>query len=460
VSDLNRPQAKDIPHPHTGTPCIDSAIPGDRAVPGLLRTLGAVLASMAVLVVLLTWLAGIETRAARLHAGTGVDPFVESIVVAADVPISDTRPGHGVAKTIYHRGAAAITVTFGISGTSPLTLSTGAAFGEPVRTFTSTLSPWTVDVTYSVEPGPGHAPGVLYTATNASGVQTIVPVTYVRDVMAPVAAILHPSAPTWISGTLVLTGTASDGGGAGVGHVEVLTQTGVPWDTAVGTDLWTYTWTPPAGQNGTPYTLAVRALDYLGLVQSPVASRVITVDNLMTDAPSALTSTSHTTSTWSNRSTVTDDGMGSGLGGYASLWNETPDTVPPAIRDLAATTTMVTAVLTDGTAHAFHLRPVDCAGNWGPAQHLGPFWIDTRHPLTPTLRAPTSGTLTNTTTVHFDWSDVGERHRCLYLDSRRRDLYGAHVQSDGHPLHRRVHVDGPGARPGGEPRPGPHSMGT
>jgi hypothetical protein len=333
--------------------------------------------------------------------GTGTDPAIGAITATASIPISDTRPGEGISRTIYfnNNSGGVLTLTLEITGTTPLTLTPGAAFGDAPDVLTSETVPWQAVVTYSVEAADTNDyPGVPYTVTNGAGAEVVVVITYTRDVTAPAATIASPDEDLWISTTLTLTGTATDKG-AGVSQVEV--TTGTAWVSLGGINSWSYNWTPPTGQNGVPYIFSVRATDYLGL-QSPEATRRITVDNLMTGTVGGLTSTTHLTGVWSNQSVITvtwspaDDGPGIGLGGYAVLWDTFTGTMPTG-QNLGAGATTTSTTLSDDDSHYFHILAVDALGNRaGEARHLGPFKIDTGSP-TVIISSPLPGTVLTTT---------------------------------------------------------------
>ncbi len=168
----------------------------------------AILGATLSLALLLAFSAGVGTQAAPLrNAGAGSDPRIQAITVTASFPMSDTHPGDGIPKTVYFNNAApgVITLTFEISGTPALTLTAGAAFAEPERAWTSTMPLWDAVVAYSVGTGDGDYPGVIYTVSNTNTLQTVVPITYVRDVVAP---MLHAPVMAEDSADLYVTGTS------------------------------------------------------------------------------------------------------------------------------------------------------------------------------------------------------------------------------------------------------------
>lgn len=97
----------------------------------------------------------------------------------------------------------------------------------------------------------------------------------------PTSTILTPSngvlitqaagSPLRVAGTAVAT--------AGLERVEVSTNSGGLWATAVGTATWSYTWTLPAA-NHVVYTISARAVDKAGTVQQPPAIITVTLDNV------------------------------------------------------------------------------------------------------------------------------------------------------------------------------------
>ncbi|MCE5203596.1 MAG: hypothetical protein LLG24_05240, partial [Actinomycetia bacterium] len=88
----------------------------------------------------------------------------------------------------------------------------------------------------------------------------------------------------------------------------------------------------------------------------------------------------------------------SGVAGYSYVLDHDPSTTPPPTGMDAATSKSYTGVA-DGVWH-FHVRAVDTAGNWGPAEHVE-VWIDTTPPETSCDAEPvyvTTATVTLTAT--------------------------------------------------------------
>lgn len=125
-----------------------------------------------------------------------------------------------------------------------------------------------------------------------------------------------------------------------------------------------------------------------------------------------LASPTHATGTWSNVNVVTVtwttpvDLGGSGLDGYSILWDQSPGTMPDTIKDIEETASSAfSAALSNANNWYFHIRPVDNAGNWATATHLGPFWINTAALTAPIPSAPANGAVLNSLPT-LDWSDV------------------------------------------------------
>ena len=73
---------------------------------------------------------------------------------------------------------------------------------------------------------------------------------------------------------VTISGTASDLGGGVIAGVEVSTDSGASWHTAIGDENWTYTWSPQVA--GT-YTIKSRAVDDSINLETPSAGRTVAV---------------------------------------------------------------------------------------------------------------------------------------------------------------------------------------
>jgi len=157
------------------------------------RIIVGLLGGVLMLALSLAFITGARIQAAPSRSASDADLYIRSITITADLPISDTHPGAGITKTVYFNNAAAgvITLTLEVCGTPMLTLTAGAAFGDPERVLTSSTPTWNPVVTYTIGTEDRDYPGVTYTVINTDGIHTIVTITYVRDITAP--TILTPS---------------------------------------------------------------------------------------------------------------------------------------------------------------------------------------------------------------------------------------------------------------------------
>ena len=142
------------------------------------------------------------------------------------------------------------------------------------------------------------------------------------------------------------------------------------------------------------------------------------VDNTVPTDPTP-ESTSHTESTWSSNPTVDvswegADDDSSGVDGYYTEWNTSPDTLThqPSneYTDGDGGLEETSPSLADGNNHYFHVATVDQAGNWTSTAHLGPFWIDTTNPTdpTPSSASHTTSTWSKDNTVDVTWTGASD----------------------------------------------------
>ena len=314
------------------------------------------------------------------------DPQIRAVTFVADnLALFDPTDGVGIDKTIFFSNTlpAVVTVTFNVSGTAPLTLTAGAAFMEPQRILTNTISPWEqAAIPYTIPADAASQPGVIYEVKNANNAIQQIQITYAKDVTAPTSAILFPEVGYVTGATLLIAGTATDNaGGSGIKQVQILTGTG--WVTAIGDETWQYEWTLPEA-DGEQFTIYARAEDNVGNWQSVAATRVITVDNVLPGNP--VLASVVPTDTWTNIQSipVTWDPVTDGSGvTYYYLWNQEDGTeIDENTGGVSATTaTAVTGQdLPDGD-NWLHLRTRDGAGNWAEGTvRIGPFKLDREIP--------------------------------------------------------------------------------
>ena len=356
----------------------------------VLVTLGGILGILVLLNLL-----GEPTRA----QGTGDDPNVRYITVTAGLPSYDPTAGEGVTKTIYLRNDAAgmITLTCEISGTPPLTLTAGAALGDPGRTYTATQALWKQPVTYTVETGDaGYTALASYVATNADITRTRVAITYVRDVAAPsIPALVRPPNGTVTNVTTLpfAWSAAADGNGSGVAGYNV--DLGGP----VYTTTDPLTTTTLAGEG--IYAWTARAYDHVGLASAYASAWNVTIDTTSPDVaiatphPNDVLTTAHQPAV-SIAGTATD-GVGlarvevttgttwvlaTGTGNWTYAW-----TLPSA----------------DNASYTLRARATDNATNQRTSSDVD-VRVDT---VAPTAAAPTPDRSPwVTSTVVYDWPDA------------------------------------------------------
>lgn len=100
------------------------------------------------------------------------------------------------------------------------------------------------------------------------------------DATAPVVLISSPSPGATVSGTISVTGSASDN--VALAKIEVAIDAG-SWQLASGTTSWSWSWNTSAVADGT-HTVAARATDTSGNVAA--SSQTITVGNTIADTAS------------------------------------------------------------------------------------------------------------------------------------------------------------------------------
>lgn len=145
--------------------------------------------------------------------------------------------------------------------------------------------------------------------------------------------------------------------------------------------------TSPALTGGNVFYLHIRGVDTLENWGETAHAGPFLIDLSKPSEVTDLASESHSLNTWNPTQiisvswTAAQDG-GSGLGGYSTLWDTSPDTLPEETMNLGNDTTQTESpALDDGNSHYFHIRSTDLAGNWcDTAVHIGPFFIDATSP--------------------------------------------------------------------------------
>jgi hypothetical protein len=153
-----------------------------------------------------------------------------------------------------------------------------------------------------------------------------------------------------------------------------------------------FSFTTPVLANGSHI---IRIRPYNTVVNWSISWATITVHIDVTPPTivSSLQSTSHTEEVWDNDNTIqadwqaaSDQSYGTcGVDGYSVEWDTSMSTTPDDIIDLNSSAISHTSpAVIDSDAHYFHIKAIDKAGNVGAVDHLGPFYIDTHEPSSPT----------------------------------------------------------------------------
>ncbi len=221
---------------------------------------------------------GVGAGTGSAFAGTGL-----GIAFGLDLsPPSLTETAIGTTTTVIRNnsvvfaGSASDTNALAAAHALTVSVDNGAAVdvsftAAPLWSYT-----YTVDALADTQDG---AHSFAFTATDIAGkVETVVRNVLV-DTTPASAAVTAPTAALWTNASpYTVSGTATDGSGAGIGQVWTLVDasgnshsadtpstitTGGAWKLAVGTTNWTYSWTLASGGEGTK-TLWVAVLDLAG----------------------------------------------------------------------------------------------------------------------------------------------------------------------------------------------------
>lgn len=224
---------------------------------------------------------------ASLHIGNlqaarsaSPDPEITQITIthSNSINLYDPAPGAGISRTVYFRAPqpGLVTLTMSISGTAPLTFTAGAAFGNGVRTMTSTTAPWVQPVTYTVPALSGDQLNVPYVVTNTHQLSYQVNLSFIKDTIAPTAIITSPLSSTAITFPVSWNGSDTLSGVAtyDVAYKRNDQATWTSWVAGTTNTSGIFT-----GERGYTYTLRVQARDSVSNVSLPAES-VTRIENL------------------------------------------------------------------------------------------------------------------------------------------------------------------------------------
>jgi hypothetical protein len=172
---------------------------------------------------------------------------------APRVAVASPASGATVVGTITVSGSASDNVAL-----ARVDVAVDGAF----KTATGTAS-WSLGVDTRSYANGTHTLTARATDTSGNTASTSVTVTVantVADTTPPTVAIASPAGGSSVSGSVGVSGTASDA--TAVARVDVAVDGGA-WSTAGGTTAWSWTWSASGATNGT-HTLTARAVDTAG----------------------------------------------------------------------------------------------------------------------------------------------------------------------------------------------------
>jgi hypothetical protein len=132
----------------------------------------------------------------------------------------------------------------------------------------------------------------------------------------------------------------------------------------------------------------------------------VKIDSVLPTNPTSISSSTHSPNVWSNNPNISIQWSGatddrSGINGYSTSFDQSPNTIPDVYRDTADPNTVEYAYV-DSSSWWFHVRTLDNAGNAASgAVHYGPFEIDTQPP---TAWMVTPNETVNTPTILVSWA--------------------------------------------------------
>ncbi|MFZ5916154.1 MAG: hypothetical protein ACOYZ7_04415 [Chloroflexota bacterium] len=158
-------------------------------------------------------------------------------------------------------------------------------------------------------------------------------------------------------------------------------QAGPLWLAATGAINWQYTFAPADGET---YDIRSRATDYADNVEVTYGVGSFTYSESGPQAPEISSPTHPDEGAWYDANSPTfnwtEPGSAAPVVGYSYVLDQNPGTTPDAVADTTARTVSYSG-LADGVWY-FHVRALDNANNWGPADHFG-VHIDTATPAIP-----------------------------------------------------------------------------
>jgi hypothetical protein len=296
--------------------------------------------------------ASIETETERINLMDQVLKYLTNILPRVTV----TTPTEG----------QAISGTFSINGTSSDTDGTVQRVriildsATILMNITTNLASWTYSFdTTKVTNGAHQIMVVAWDGADNSNVSFVnFTVNNIGGNNPPTVAISSPAANAEVSGTITISGTASDlDGDSQLSNVQIKVDSG-SWVTATGTASWSYSLDTTQHSNGA-HTIYAKAND--GIVDSTVVSRTVNINNpVITNNPPVVTITyPDERDTPDGRINVT--GTASDPDGNAITVQVRLDTAPwsNAVGNTSWSYQLDTTAFTNGTAKKISVRAYD-----------------------------------------------------------------------------------------------------
>ena len=181
------------------------------------------------------------------------------------------------------------------------------------------------------------------------------------DTTPPSVSITNPSSDgQTVTGTIAVSGTASDASGISNVEYQIDSTTGA-WTTASGTTSWSFSLDTNALSNGS-HSIYVRATDGASNTSAP-ALRTINVSNVSDTTPPSVSITNPSSNGQTVSGTITVSGTASDASGVTLVEyqiDSTTGTWTPASGTLSWSLSLDTTTLSNGS-HTIHVRATDGA---------------------------------------------------------------------------------------------------
>ena len=321
--------------------------------------------------------AGSKTVAVTNPAGTGSRTNFYTYVAPPAVPVilSPVEGGKSLARPTYSgTGVVGSTVTVYVDGVSIGTTVPAGSGG-----------PWSLQQPSALTDGSTHTVHAIASTVNGGSSAASATINFTVDAVAPAAPVVTTPA----DGARINTANPSLSGTVEAGSTVYIYVDGALIGTHPGSATAGGTWSyaSPTLADGS-HTVRASASDPAGNLSANSATNTFTVDRIPPAAPTIASPTSGST-------TGDDTPTVSGAAEADSTVAVTIDgaVAGTATTDGSGTWTFTTAALADGS-HTVSATATDAVGNLSPASATINFTVDVTAPATPTITAPSSGSIT------------------------------------------------------------------